>query len=521
MPMSTPTLGWTEPLRLAGLRADPSGVQEASTDSQAALFPGMSTVTGRLRYVSLLAAARYYRMLNPSATESQELPTFLRRVEALIAACSVRHHAGGEPPGGIIGRGFADRVSGEALVKLETGLRNPPYNIYRGTLSALEVLDINRSSDPLFESARALAAAWQAPAHGSLSTSIKQGLLPGTVAGRALDEGAAAWCVCRVPPGSEEQRQLAELLLASGRTFPLPAFEDLPSGDPVSYRSVSWRLIFEIVRLSPGRTLGNDATMTRLLEPGLLEATTTPVLRRCLFPWRWVAARTLFERGWTVSFGRALRLAKGDGNGIDSPSLRRILEETFTAEHGDESIAPIVAEAVENHAHPEWLTSRFRGGSPRDALALIAAGVAAADADRRRDDTPGIVGRLWALGPVPLAEERARLDAAVSEKRTGAGVWAEIAEETLVQHVRNGLRKMGEGLPDSLLIDFDEGRWVVPGKAINLPEPIVSAASSRLDIALGWGEQLGWFSVDDNDCYALTEFGRASSAHWDTELLTP
>src|SRR5258708_30642228 len=84
---------WTKSLDVARLHADPSGVQEASTTFQALLFPGMSTQTARLRYISLFAAARYYRMEAGSAAEAQlPLSDYLRRLEALIAVSSVRHH---------------------------------------------------------------------------------------------------------------------------------------------------------------------------------------------------------------------------------------------------------------------------------------------------------------------------------------------------------------------------------------------------------------------------------------------
>jgi hypothetical protein len=51
---------WTKSLDVARLHADPSGVQEANTTFQALLFPGMSTQTARLRYISLFAAKLSY-----------------------------------------------------------------------------------------------------------------------------------------------------------------------------------------------------------------------------------------------------------------------------------------------------------------------------------------------------------------------------------------------------------------------------------------------------------------------------
>ncbi len=77
--MQTTEAGWTKSLAIARLHADPSGVQEASTTFQAILFPGMSTVTIRLRYISLFAAARYYRMEAGKTAEDQlSLAEYLR-----------------------------------------------------------------------------------------------------------------------------------------------------------------------------------------------------------------------------------------------------------------------------------------------------------------------------------------------------------------------------------------------------------------------------------------------------------
>ncbi len=98
----TTEFGWTEPLAVARLHADPSGVQDASTTFQALIFPGMSTQTARLRYISLFTAASYYRMEAGSAAEAQlSVSDYLRRLEALIAVSSVRHyiHDDAEPDG--------------------------------------------------------------------------------------------------------------------------------------------------------------------------------------------------------------------------------------------------------------------------------------------------------------------------------------------------------------------------------------------------------------------------------------
>src|SRR5690242_15300191 len=137
---------WTAPLEITGRRADPSGVLDTSTVFQATLFPGMSTVTLRLRYISLIAAARYYRMLAGEAVETK-LPLFehLRRLEALIAVCTVLHHQNERVgPTGVIGRDAAMDMSRQPEIVLRTPLKRYPYNIYRGTLAALDILDTSR-----------------------------------------------------------------------------------------------------------------------------------------------------------------------------------------------------------------------------------------------------------------------------------------------------------------------------------------------------------------------------------------
>src|ERR1700737_2492600 len=123
---------WTKSLDVARLHADPSGVQETSTTFQALLFPGMSTQTARLRYISLLAAARHYRMKLGSEVNIQlPLSEYLRRFEALIAVSSVLHHIpDGSEPDGIVGRTPGRDMSRNETFELKTGLHNPPYNIY-------------------------------------------------------------------------------------------------------------------------------------------------------------------------------------------------------------------------------------------------------------------------------------------------------------------------------------------------------------------------------------------------------
>src|SRR5260370_2940019 len=102
-------ISWTKSLKVGEDYIDPSSVQEASTSLQTHLFPGMSTLTKRVRYISLLAAAKYYRM---EAGLDAELPLslsdYLHRFEALIAVSSIMHHTQDNTSfDGIIGRNAA------------------------------------------------------------------------------------------------------------------------------------------------------------------------------------------------------------------------------------------------------------------------------------------------------------------------------------------------------------------------------------------------------------------------------
>lgn len=126
--MSTVDISWTESLPVASLHADPSGVQEASTTFQTYLFPGMSTLTARVRYISLFAAAKYHRM---EAGLSEELPLswleYIRRFEALIAVSSILHHKQDNAPlDGIIGRNAGQKMSQRQEFDLKTDLHRPP-----------------------------------------------------------------------------------------------------------------------------------------------------------------------------------------------------------------------------------------------------------------------------------------------------------------------------------------------------------------------------------------------------------
>ncbi len=157
-------LGWTDYLPVSRLRADPSGVQAAGTTFQADLLSGMSTLTANVRYVSLFCAARLHR--NRAGERDSSVATklgwqaFPRRFEALIAVASVLHHRpDGEPPLGIVGRNRANALADDQTVVLDLNLRLNAYNIFRGSLSALQVMDIFGSTDQLHDSAIQLTLA--------------------------------------------------------------------------------------------------------------------------------------------------------------------------------------------------------------------------------------------------------------------------------------------------------------------------------------------------------------------------
>src|SRR5687767_9393943 len=103
--MPAPQINWTARPPAAGVRVDPSGVQDASTSFQQVLLPGLSTVTLNVRYLSLFISARYHRIRAAKAdhtlSERGSWPAFIRRLEAAIAVSSVLHHRDGSArPGG-------------------------------------------------------------------------------------------------------------------------------------------------------------------------------------------------------------------------------------------------------------------------------------------------------------------------------------------------------------------------------------------------------------------------------------
>ena len=95
-------------------------------------------------------------------------------------------------------------------------------------------------------------------------------------------------------------------------------------------------------------------------------------------------------------------------------------------------------------------------------------------------------------------------------------LWAELVEESPVQHFQIALRKMSSGNPDSLLIDFDAGQWRISEKALDII-PGAANGSTRLDVALGWAQQLALIESTGKDSFTVTEIGLQSCIDWDQE----
>ena len=504
---------WTAPLGVTGLRADPSGVLDTSTVFQATLFPGMSTVTSRLRYISLIAAARYYRMRAGEAAETKlPLLEHIRRLEALIAVCSVLHHQNeGVVPTGIIGRDTAMEMSRQSEIVLRTNLKRPPYNIYRGTLAALDILDTSRSSDPLYDGAQPLAKAWDPSPAGPLGEHICNGILPERLSRQLVEAAAPAFCLCTVPNGSLEQAELIR------RLFILDRASGEPLGRDEEARSTSWRFVLDLVCHSPGEQLVSERLMIRLLRPDLLSLSFSPVLRRCLFLWRWVAARTFFERGWTQLFRRTLQILRGASNGLTREDLRSEMKRSYLASSPAEQLSALVDEAYASCDSPMWLSARFSSSQPRDFLLSLLAGFICAKRDLENADVKDLEV-LWSGGNISLGAQLERLECGINDSEAAHVFWGALAEESLIQHIRSSLRKMSAGNPDSLLVDFDAGRWSVPNKAVKAIDFGLGIAegSSRLDIALGWAEQLNLIKAQEH-AYMLTPGGEECRQRWDKE----
>lgn len=511
--MTIPEHGWTTPRRTATQRADPSGVQAAGTDVQAWLLSGMATVTERVRYISLFTATRRLRQQSRSAPEeAKKVSELTRRLEALVAASSVLHHEpGAAAPGGIVGANSARGLIGAHHVALRLPIRQPAYNIFRGTLDALGLFDLTKDSDPLFEAAIPLGDAWDVEAAGTIGKYLHAGELPATLPRNEVEAACAAFCLCRVPDGSAEQRELIRLLFALDRDVPAPEFREGPTTPAL--RSASWGFTLELVALSPGRELSDAALMNRLLEPDIVGAMPLQSLHQCLLVWRWVAARAFFERGWTIVFNSALNRLKGEREGLERREFLDACARRYLDGQVDEPVAQLVAEVNEHLRDPGWLRSLHVRRGRRDALLLVIAGVECARSDEARPSVP-VLASLYTGRGIPFGPEGARIQRLVSEGRTASDYWAELSEDTLVQHVHIALRKMSAGNPDSLHVDFDAARWCMPTKTLSWPAPQLAGGGSRLDVAISWGVQLGLVEAQDAGAYALTPLGEQTRQAW-------
>lgn len=520
--MTTITPEWTRPLPIAQLRADPSGVQAVSTEFQAVLLSGMSTITTRARYISLFTMARYHRMeAGPEVESRLPLTEYLRRLEALIGVCTVRHHVQEATPTGIIGSGSARMQASLDECTLTLNVQQPAYRIYRGALGSLGLFDLSQESDPLFEAAKPLARSWDPTAAGELGGWIQQGVLPERISRDLVDRYCGAFCLCQVPPGSAEQEQLTKRFLALDLIPRNPREHAGERGEQM--RSASWRLVLKLVQLTPSQPLGGLATVVRLLCPDLADPPEggpgggghemAPLLRRSLRYWRWVAARTLFEGGWTHAFTSAFRDVLQSTPGLTSDELHTRMCMQYGV--SDVLLAELAEQVSEVYDSPAWLIERFSLAKASDTLSLLLAGVRHAERDRdQHHEEHEQLAMLWADGDLPFGDAQARFQAAIHNQTAAADVWAAITEEALVQHVCISLRKMRAGNPDSLLVDFDDNRWIVPAKARSA-RPLEAGAFTRLDIALRWAQELGLVQSRGTDHYTLTHAGERWCAEWD------
>lgn len=505
---------WTKPLPISQQRSDPSGASTASTEYQADLLSGMSTQTGRARYISLFAMARgFHTAAGQRAEHPLAFTTLLRRLEALIGVCTVRHHQGEATPTGIIGSGDSRALATRDEITLALKLTRPAYDVYFGPLAALGLFDdvnYRRDEAPLYQGARPLAESWDAAAAGPLGAALAKGTLPERVPRAWVDEHAAAFCLCRVPSGSAEETALVR------RFFALDAAQAGDATENDLRRSASWRLLLELVRRTPQAKLENRDTIIRLLQPDLAalageDDTLSPRLRQSLIHWRWVAARTLMEHGWTHAFMLAFQRLLGTRDGFGSSELRAELGQGFDDTGG--LLAEFDAEVRARDESAAWLAERFAGGSSLDGLALLLAGLHHAMRDRARYDDREM-DTLWSAGDIPFKDLAGMVDRAIQRGEPASGLWADVGETSLAEHMRISLRKMSTGLPDSLIVDFDDQRWLVPAKARTVPL-YPARAYTRLDTALWWAREIGLVTSTPSGVNTLTSAADAICAEWD------
>jgi hypothetical protein len=394
----------------------------------------------------------------------------------MIAVCSVLHHQEhDDAPPRIIGRITADQLQYEDDVPLSTPLKNPVFEIYRGTLGDLNLFNLNENR--FFEDAGDIGISWNVDRAGYLEAELRRGHLPETVNGQTLSDIAETFCLCRVPDGSDEQEALMSLLFGLRAVEAPPEFSKSNLTEN-GIRVASWRMLLEIIAMSPQRELTGEFLMARLLEQDVLEMQVSPPVRKVLLLWRWVAARAFFERGWTQIFRQTFRELKKWPLGIDDDDLRSNMRAIYSE---DQTLNSLSQEVNGSLYATGWLTDRFRAGSPRDSLLLLVAGIIAAANDERLD--PALdVGQLSDIGEVRTSSEKVRYVTSLEEPCRE--YWADTVMGTLSNHFRVGLRKLRRGNPDSLYVDYENGRWMVPTKALRR-DPGPSLASGRLDVALG------------------------------------
>jgi len=362
-------------------------------------------------------------------------------------------------------------------------------------------------SDPLFQSAQPLGDAWDIKAAGTLGEDIRKGNLPAFITRQTVAAIASAFCLCRIPHGSMEQRELVRILFAQQESSRLSVSfenEEALADHSRNYRSLAWRFLLELVLVSENEPLGAHHTLVYILTHDFVSSAEHPALHLSLQTWRWIAARTFFERGWTQIFARTIHALK-----------QEYLQEDYLAKHQNEPIDSLVQEVKTNLRSSMWLLERFEGNQCRDYLLCICIGLIAASEDKRHYTTP-ILGKLWERSPIPFAREYSRLEQYIQSNTCVSTLWAAIAEESLVQHFQIALRKMSSGNPDTLLVDFDAGQWRIPEKAEDVV-PGAATGFTRIDIGLRWAQQLGLIESPNKDHFSLTETGLDCCIEWDSE----
>jgi hypothetical protein len=217
------------------------------------------------------------------------------------------------------------------------------------------------------------------------------------------------------------------------------------------------------------------------------------------------------EHGWTYAFMLAFRRLLATRDGLSSAELLAELGQDF--DDGGESLASFDDEVRARDESVAWLTERFAGGSSRDGLALLLAGLHHAIRDRERYGDKELA-TLWSAGDIPFKDVAGMFDRAIQRREPASALWAAVGDTSLTEHVRSSLRKMSTGLPDSLIVDFDDLRWLVPAKARNVPL-YPARAYTRLDTALWWAREIGLVTSAPSGVNTLTSAAVAICAEWD------